>query len=93
MVEFTEEQELEIQKRIEEAKAFEDERLSYDQALRYVVPYLQSITDEYDPQTNKLVKRGAIDSYAYRVFMKKCMETYNKYFPPTEPVKDDSVKE
>jgi hypothetical protein len=81
MTEFTEDQELEIQKRIQKAREYEDERISFDQAFRFVQPYLQSITDQYDPDTNKLVKRGALDSFSYRIFMKKMLEVHEKYFP------------
>ncbi len=93
MVEFTEEQELEIQKRVEEATKYEQWRIAFAQAARIALPYLQGMIDQYDPKTKQLMRQGALDPFVYAVFEAEVNQILAKYFPRAEPVKDDSVKE
>ena len=97
MVDFSDEQEAEVQRRVQEAARFEQWRVAFAQGYRLVVPYLQGLTDQYDPQTKQLIKQGAIDPFVFTVFKTECDKIISEYFPPAqkpEPaVKDDSDKE
>ena len=84
MTEFTEEQETEIQKRIDEATKYEQWRVAYAQAYRIVMPYLESLVDQYDPQTKKLVRRGSLDPFVFAVFETECNKVLEEYFPPKQ---------
>jgi hypothetical protein len=92
MVEFTPEQEAEIQRRIEENTQFEQWRVAFVQGFRLVLPYLEGLTDQYDPQTNQIVKRGAIDQFVVMVFKKECEKVVEGYFPQTKkPVTKEQI--
>lgn len=95
MTEFTEEQELEIQKRIDDAAKFEQWRIAFAQAARIALPYIQGMIDQYDPKTKQLMRQGALDPFVYSVFELEINKILSQYFPQqkTEPTKDDSVKE
>ena len=88
MSEFTEEQEAEIQKRIEEAAKFEQWRVAYAQASRIVLPYLQGMIDQYDPKTNQLVRQGVVDPFVYTVFKIETDKKLLEYFPQAKPAEE-----
>ena len=81
MVEFSEEQELEVQKRIDDAAKFEQWRIAFAQAARIVTPYLEGMTDQYDPKTQQLVREGAIDPFVVTVFKTEMRKKLMEYFP------------
>jgi hypothetical protein len=78
----------ELQKKLdvarEEAARYEQWRNAWIQAVRIVKPHLDSLADQYDPQTNKLVKLGALDRFVYHVFETECDKITREYFPRPE---------
>jgi hypothetical protein len=93
MLEFTEEQELEVQRRVNEAARYEQWRVAFAQAYRLVNPYLEGLTDQYDPQTKRMIKQGAIDPFVVTVFRTECDKVISTYFPqPQQPVPAEEKK-
>ena len=82
MVDFNEEQEAEIQKRIEEARKREQYRLSVDQAYKESIIHLNSMVDQFDPGTGQLIKRGIYDPYILEAFQNEYRGFLAEYFPP-----------
>jgi hypothetical protein len=85
MLEFTEEQELEVQRRMGEAARYEQWRVAFAQAFRLTLPYLEGLSDQVDPQTNKIIKRGAVSPFVVEVFREECNQIIVRLFPPTQP--------
>jgi hypothetical protein len=96
MTDFTPEQEAEIQKRINEAKQFEQYRTAGLTAFKWCQAQLGQVCDQYDPKTGQLVQRGIFDAHVYTVFTNEYQRFLETYFPQpnvTEPKQNDSEKE
>lgn len=90
MTDFTEEQEAEIQKRIEDARKHEQFRMAADQAYKESIIHLSGMIDQFDPNTGQLTKRGIYDPYVLQAFQEQYRAFLLDYFPPkpapvTEP--------
>lgn len=97
MTEFTPEQEAEIQKRINEAKQFEQYRTAGLTGYKWCQAQLEQVCDRYDQKTGQLIQRGIFDQHVLTVFSIEFQRFLEAYFPQpkaeTEPAKDDSPKE
>jgi hypothetical protein len=83
-MEFTEEQEAEIQKRVDEAARYEQWRVAFAQAVRITKPYLAGMVDQINPETKELSKMGVIDPFVFHVFDSECNKILAEYFPQKE---------
>ena len=90
MTDFTPEQELEIQKRIEDAQRFEQYRIAGMQAYKECELHLSSLIDQYDAN-GKLVKKGPFDPFVLSVFQQEYKAFVERYFQ--QPAKKDEKKE
>lgn len=91
MVVFSEEQEAEIQKRIEVAKKLEQYKIAGLTGYKICLQHLAGLVDQYDPQTKQLVRSGALDPFVLTV-METEFERFRQAFfgkPVTEEKKED----
>jgi len=94
MSEFTEQQEAEIQKRIEDARKHEQFRMAADQAYKESIIHLSGMIDQFDPTTGQLIKRGIYDPYVLQAFQEQYRAFLLDYFPPKQvPVAEPEKKE
>ena len=94
-VEFSPEQEAEIERRVKAAKAQEQYKIAGLQAYKFCLNQLANATDQYDPQSKQLVRAGAFEPIVLEVFQNEYRKFLLENFPQPkpEPVKDDSDKE
>lgn len=85
MIDYTEEQLADIQRQKDEVARYEQWRTGFAQAYRLAIPYLEGMADQYDPQTNQLLKRGVIDPFVLTVFTTEMNKILESYFPQTKP--------
>jgi len=85
MIDYTEEQRADIQRQKDEVARYEQWRTAYAQAYRLVIPYLEGMVDQYDPQTKQLLKRGVIDPFVLTVFTTELNNILESYFPTAKP--------
>ena len=85
MIDYTEEQRADIQRQKDEVARYEQWRTAYAQAYRLVIPYLEGMVDQYDPQTKQLLKRGVIDPFVLTVFTTELNNILESYFPTANP--------
>ena len=94
-VEFSPEQQAEIDKMLKAAKAQEQYKIAGLQAYKFCLNQLANATDQYDPQSKQLVRAGAFEPIVLEVFQNEYRKFLLENFPQPkpEPVKDDSDKE
>lgn len=95
MIDFTPEQEAEIQKRIEAAKKEQEQLDEYRTAglhgFRASLKYLETVIDKVDEQGN-VVARGLFPQYVYSVMNNEYVRFLRTYFPQGAPAPEQKDK-
>lgn len=79
-IEFTAEQEAEIQKRLAAVQQLEQYRMSGSQGFRLAVNYLSGLTDQYDEKGN-LIRQGTINPFVVQVMINEFDEFKRRFYP------------
>lgn len=84
MVDFSEEQEAEMQKRIKQARELEQYRIAGLQAYKAAEIHLTQLVDVYDDK-GMLVKKAVFDPFVLTVFRNEMARFTETYFPQKGP--------
>lgn len=79
MSDFTEEQEAEIQKRIDEAKKLEQYKIAGLTGYKICLQHLAGLVDQYN-EKGEMVRPGAIDAYVLTVMQSEFVNFRKEFF-------------
>lgn len=87
MVDFSEEQEAEIQRRVEEAKKIEQYKIAGLTGYKICLQHLEGLVDQYN-EKGELVRPGALDAHVMTVMRNEFAMFLQRYLPKPEKKED-----